>query len=101
LNVERRIADYPDLLGTDRAVAMAAHLGQGLVGDLVALEVMVAEAAEGEVLIQAIMAQLQASAVAHVARQQAHGHAAARLEAVQSEEHTSELQSRSDLVCRL
>ena len=44
---------------------------------------MVAEAAEGEVLIQAIMAQLQASAVAHVARQQAHGHAAARLEAVE------------------
>ncbi len=67
-HVERRVADDPDALWGDRA-QMRLDGRQRLTGHVIAIKVMIAEAAEREVLIQAEMAELDASAGADIARQ--------------------------------
>lgn len=73
LNVERGIADDPDAFRRDVRADEAMHLAEGFTGDVVAVEVMVAEPAEREMFEQAEMSQLGPCSRPHVARQQTDG----------------------------
>src|SRR5438552_8612839 len=90
LYVERRIANYPDALEMDVAVDVALHFRERFAGDVVALELLVAEAAEREMLVQAVVAELQAGAVADVAGEKTDGHIAAALQRSQQRRDAGE-----------
>ena len=77
-------------LGVGGSVQDALHFGQRLAGHVVAVEVMVAVAADGEVLVQAEMPQLDAGAGADVAGQQTDQHVLARAQLDQQIRHAGQ-----------
>src|ERR1019366_265670 len=70
LHVERRIADDPDTSRRRMRPKMGLHGGERFAGHVIAVEMVIAEAAEREMLEEAVMTELDAGPGADVARQQ-------------------------------
>src|SRR5437870_154893 len=64
-DVQRRVADHPETLEGDLAM-VAMRLRLGLAGDVVAVKVVVAEAAETEVTVEAVVSKLELGPMANV-----------------------------------
>src|SRR4051794_38910270 len=68
-HVERRVADDPDSVTRDVALTARAHRRQRFASDIVPVEMVVAETAEREIIVEAEVAQLKPGAGADVASQ--------------------------------
>src|SRR5437879_6355997 len=90
LHVKRRVADHPDTVELRIAVEVTLHLGEGNAGHVVALEVMIAESAKCELLIDAVMAKLHPGPVAYVAGEKADRHVAAGSQSFQQGSDTGQ-----------
>ena len=80
LHVERRIADHPHICRIDVAAQVGADFGHCSPRDVVALVVLIAEAATDEVVPEPVMAELVLCPRADIAGQKAEHHARTRVE---------------------
>src|SRR5262249_24474412 len=90
LDVERSVADDPDPFTGNRRAHVAVDLGESLAGHVVAVEVMIAEAAEGEGVEEAEMGELGGGAGADVTGAEAGGEVGMALQPSQQFDHAGE-----------
>ena len=78
LDIERGIADDPNLVEIHVALQVSPNFRQGIAGDIVALEVVIAESPEREVIEQPIVSELEPGAVADIAGEETQSELPAR-----------------------
>src|SRR5207302_797122 len=74
LNVVGRVPDDPDAVGLHRTVKTPLNFTPSFTGHIIAAVVMIAKAAEGEMMTQLIVTELQASARTDIAGEQTNGY---------------------------